>query len=223
MSENSDKPVRIGLLGRGTVGSGLRRAARGAGGRGGSRQRPDAGDRRRPHPRRGRLRGDPLRLGPGRRADRRHRACSRARARGAAGRQAGGHRQQAAARPARRRALRGRPRGGRADPLRGRRRRRDPDRPRDPGELRRDRGLQGLRDRQRHDQLHPQRDGGDRGRLRGGARAGQGAGLRRGGPDGGRQRRRRRGEDGDPRPARLPHPGHPRRRPLRGHREHPAR
>ena len=139
------------------------------------------------------------------------------------GGQAGGHRQQAAARPARRRALRRRPRGRGADPLRGRRRRRDPDRARDPGELRRDRDLEGLRDRQRDDQLHPQRDGGDRRRLRGGAGAGQAARLRRGGPDRGRQRRRRRGEDGDPRPARLPHADHARRRRLRGHRDDPAR
>ena len=66
---------------------------------------------------------------------------------------------------------------------------------------------QGLRDRQRHDQLHPQRDGGDRRRLRGRAGPGPGARLRRGRPDRRRQRRRRGGEDGDPRPARLPHAG----------------
>ena len=88
------------------------------------------------------------------------------RARRAAGRAPGRHRQQAAARPARRRALRRRPRGRRAAALRGRGRRRDPDRPHDPGELRRHRDRQGLRDRQRHDQLHPQRDGGERRRLR---------------------------------------------------------
>ena len=185
----------------------LRRAARRAGRRGRGRLRPAAGDLRRPHPRGGGLRGDPRRLRPDRRADRRHRARPRARARRAAGRQAGGDREQAAARPARRRALRGRPRGGRADPLRGGGRRGDPDRPRDPGELRGDRGLEGLRDRQRDDQLHPQRDGGDRRRLRGRAGAGQGARLRGGGPDRGRQRGRRRGEDGDPRPPRLPHAG----------------
>ena len=58
----------------------------------------------------------------------------------------------------------------------------DPDRPHDPGELRRDRDLEGVRDRQRHHQLHPQRDGGDRRRLRRGAGAGAGARLRRGRP-----------------------------------------
>ena len=45
----------------------------------------------------------------------------------------------------------------------------------------------------------------DRRLLRGRAGARPGARLRRGRPDRGRQRRRRRGEDGDPRPARLPH------------------
>ncbi len=40
-----------------------------------------------------------------------------------------------------------------------------------------------------------------------GAGAGAGARLRRGRPDRRRQRRRRGGEDGDPRPPRLPHPG----------------
>ena len=52
---------------------------------------------------------------------------------------------------------------------------------------------------------------------------GPGAGLRRGGPDRGRERRRRRGEDGDPRPARLPLAGRARRRHLRGDRGDPAR
>ncbi len=163
------------------------------------------------------------RLRPDRRADRRHRAGARARPRGAAGRAARGHRQQAAPRPARGRALRARPRGRRPAPLRGGGRRGDPDHPGDPGELRRDRDLEGLRDRQRHHQLHPQRDGGDRRRLRGRPRARPGARLRRGRPDRRRQRRRRRGEDGDPRPARLPHAGHTRRGPFRGDRDDPAR
>ena len=52
-----------------------------------------------------------------------------------------------------------------------------------------------------------------------GARPGAGARLRRGRPDRRRQRRRRGGEDGDPRPARLPHPGDARSRsPTRGSR-----
>ena len=145
------------------------------------------------------------------------------RARRAAGRPAGRHRQQAAARPARRGALRRRPRGGGAAALRGRGGRGDPDRAHDPGELRRHRDRQGVRDRQRHHQLHPQRDGRQRRRLRAGAGAGAGAGLRRGRPERRRQRRRRRGEDGDPRPPRLPHRGHPRPGRLRGDRGDPAR
>ncbi len=56
-----------------------------------------------------------------------------------------------------------------------------------------------------------------------GAGPGPGARLRRGRPDRRRQRRRRGGEDGDPRPARLPHPGHARRGRLRGDRGDPAR
>src|SRR5260221_57209 len=117
--------------------------------------RAPAGDRRRPHPLRGRLRRDPRALRPPRRADRRDRPGPRLRdrrdARGAAGRD----RQQAAAGQARRRALRRRPRGRRATSLRGRCGRGDPDRPHDPGGLRRDRDLEGVRDRQRHHQLHP--------------------------------------------------------------------
>ena len=69
------------------------------------------------------------------------------------------HRQQAAGRPARRRALRGRARGRRPAALRGGGRRGRPGDPGDPGEPRRDRDHQGLRDRQRDDQLHPHRDG----------------------------------------------------------------
>ena len=120
----SPKPVRIGLLGRGTVGGAFAELLA---------ERADAVEAatgRRPeisgvlHPLRGGLRRDPRRLRPDRRADGRHRPRPRVRARRAAGRQAGGHRQQAAARPARRRALRGRPRGRRAAALRGGGRRR---------------------------------------------------------------------------------------------------
>ena len=129
------------------------------------------------------------------------------------------HRQQAAARPARRRALPGRPRERRPAALRGGGRGGDPDRADDPGGLRGDRDREGLRDRQRHHQLHPQRDGLDRGRLRRRARPRPGAGLCGGRPDRRRLRRRRGGEDGDPRAARLPHPGDARRRsPTRGSR-----
>ena len=84
-----------------------------------------------------------------------------------AGGQARGHRQQAADRPARRRAVRRGARRRGAAALRGRGRRRRAGDPRDPGEPGRDRDHEGLRDRQRHDQLHPHRDGEDRGRVRG--------------------------------------------------------
>ena len=79
------------------------------------------------------------------------------------------------------------------------------------------------RHRQRHDELHPHRDGARRAVLRGRARAGAGARLRRGRPDRRRHRPRRRGEDGDPRPARVRHAGPPRPGPLRGHRAHHRR
>ena len=59
--------------------------------------------------------------------------------------------------------------------------------------------------------------------LRGGARAGAGARLRRGRPDRGRHRQGRRGQDGDPRPAGLLDPGAPRPGRLRGHRAHHRR
>ncbi len=136
MSERP-KPVRIGLLGTRHGRRRLRRAARraGRGGRGGDRT--PARDRRRADPRERRLRRDPRRsdliveliggTDPAREL----------RARRAAGRTPGGHREQAAARPARRRALRCRPRGRRAAALRGGGRGRDPDRADDPGELRR--------------------------------------------------------------------------------------
>ena len=58
------------------------------------------------------------------------------------------------------------------------------------------------RDRERDDELHPHRDGGRR-VLRGSARRGPAARLRRGRSDGRRLGRRRGGEDGDPRDRRL--------------------
>ena len=117
--------------------------------------------------------------------------------------QARGHREQAADRPARRGAGRRRARGRRAAPLRGGGRRGDPGDPRGPGEPRRDPDREGVRDRQRHDQLHPHRDGPQRPLLRGRAAPGAGAGLRRGRPDRGRRtaptpRRRWRSSPGSP-------------------------
>ena len=177
-----------------------------------------ARDQRGAAPQRGRLRRDPRRVRPDRRADGRARAGPRARPRRPARRQAGGHRQQAARRPARRRALRRGARRRGPGPLRGRGRGRGAGDPAPSArgsatvQLERISGIVNgttnfiLSEMAAHRRL-----------LRGGARPRAGARLRRGRPDRGRQRRRRRGEDGDPRPARLPHPGRPRRRLLRGH------
>ena len=125
-----------------------------------------------------------------------------------AGRQAGRDRQQAAAlsqhgdelfaaaRAGRRAAsLRGGGRGGRAGD------------PRDARVVRRRAHREGARDRERHDQLHPHRDGAHRRELRRRARARAGARLRGGRPDRGRDRQGRGGEDGDPRAARVPRRG----------------
>ena len=159
-----------------------------------------------------------------RRADRRHRTRARVRTACAGGRQAGRDRQQAAPSRARRRALQLAAPRKHAVALRGRRRRR---RPRDPRDARVVRGRthrEGARHRERHHELHPERDGAHGRVVRGGARPRAGAGLRRGGPHGGRERQGRRGEDGDPGAASVPRLGHARRRPVRGHRgDHPGR
>ena len=74
------------------------------------------------------------------------------------------------------------------------------------------------RHRERHHQLHPQRDGAHRRLLRGRPARGPGARLRGGRPDRGRDRQGRRGQDGDPRAAGLQRRRAPRRGELRGHR-----
>ena len=154
-----------------------------------------------------RLRRDPRRLRPDRRADRRRRSRARLRAEGDARRQARRLGQQAAALPTRRGAvgLRARARGAAA--LRGRGRGRRAGDPRAAGVARG--GARGAdpRHRQRHDELYPDRDGARRPGLRGGARAGAGARLRGGRPDRRRHGTRRRGQDGDPRAARFRHAG----------------
>ena len=223
--DEGSKPVRIGLLGRGTVGGAFAELLA---------ERADAVEAatgRRPeisgvlHPRARATSAQILAaLRPDRRADRRDRPGARLRARRAARRQARSSPPTSSCSPstatsssrvAREAGVQLRFEAAVAGG--------DPDRPHDPGELRRHRDREGLRDRQRHHQLHPQRDGGDRRRLRRGAGAGAGARLRRGRPERRRQRRRRGGEDGDPRPARLPHPGDARRGLLRGDRGDPAR
>ena len=96
--------------------------------------------------------------------------------------------------------------GRRAAALRGRGRRRGPGDPRDPGEPRprpRSRRCFGIVNGTTNFILTEMAR--DRRLLRGRAGPGPGARLRRGRPDRGRRRRRRRGEDGDPRPARLRH------------------
>ena len=107
--------------------------------------------------------------------------------------------------------------------LRGRGRRRRAGHPRAAGVARRRARRAHPRDRQRHDELHPHRDGARRDLLRRRAAARAGAGLRRGRPDRRRDRPRRRGQDGDPRPARVLDPGPSRPGHLRGHRAPDAR
>ena len=118
-------------------------------------------------------------------------------------------------------AVRARARGAAA--LRGRGGRRGAGDPRAAGVAgRRARGAH-PRDRQRHDELHPVRDGARRDLLRAGAGAGAGARLRGGRPDRRRDGPRRRRQDGDPRPAGVLDPGAPRPGHLRGHRAHHRR
>ena len=165
------------------------------------------------------------RLRPDRRADRRHRPGARLRAAGDARRQARRLGQQAAARPARRGAVGDCAREHeRPAALRGRGGRRRAGHPRAAGVARRRPRGAHPRDRQRHDELHPHRDGARRASPTSdalGRRAG--ARLRRGRPDRRRHRPRRRGQDGDPRPAGVLHPGAPRPGDLRGHRAHHRR
>ena len=111
-----------------------------------------------------------------------------------------------------------RPRAQRPAAFRGRRGRCGAGDPRAAGVAGRGPHRAPARHRQRHDELHPHRDGAHRRDLRRGAGGRPGAGLRRGRSLRGRRRPRRRREDGDPRPAGLRHPGLARRRPLRGHR-----
>ncbi len=133
-----------------------------------------------------------------------------------ASRQVGGVRQQAAAVPARRRAVRRGRAKRRAAAVRGQRLRRDTG---GEGAARvddRDQRAPDRRHRQRHHQLHPDAHDPERRPLRRGAGRGAGTGLRGGGSHRGRDRRRCRRQDRDPGVDRVPHPdaaggGRPRR------------
>ena len=107
--------------------------------------------------------------------------------------------------------------------LRGSRGRGGPGDPGPPGGAGRGDHRPRPRDRQRDDQLHPDRDGAGRDDVRRGAGRGAAARLRGGGSVRGRRRARRGGEDGDPGAAGLRHAGPPRPGALRGDRAHPAR
>ena len=215
----SRAPLRVAVLGAGTVGrevvralldhprAAVRRRRRAAGACRGRLPRPRPGATRRNSRGAADRRAGPPGGRPGhgrhRRADGRRRAGPDVDRGGPLGRQAGRDRQQA-----RRRSPRAGPRGGRPArrgrlPVRGRGRRRDPGARaagHRPGGQRRG---PGARHRQRHHQLHPQRDGRRGTRLRRCPGRGPGAWLCRGG-SGRRRRGRRRGQQaGDPRPARL--------------------
>ena len=202
---------RIGLLGHGTVGGAFAELLRER-----AAQiepitglRPEITGVLTPHARR--LRRDPRRLRPDRRADRRHRARARLRAARDARRQARRHRQQAAALPARRGAVGERARARRAAALRGRGRRRRAGHPRARRVARRRRtsSASTASSTARRTSSSP-RWRATGALLRGRAGRGAGARLRRGRPDRRRQRPRRRGEDGDPRAAGVRHAGAPR-------------
>ena len=138
-------------------------------------------------------------------------------------RQARRHRQQAAAQPARRRAARDGGGARRAPALRGELGRR---RAHHQGAARvagRGRDEDDLRHRQRHDQLHAERDDRERRRLRRRAQGGAAPGLRRGRPDRRRHRQGRGRQDGDHVVDRLPQPRQPRRRLARGRHAHHGR
>ena len=147
-------------------------------------------------------------------------------------RQARRHREQARHRPLRPGAGAPGPRDRRDAPVRGGRRRRHPAARADRPGPRRQPDQPGARDRQRHDQLHPHRDGPRGSRLRGGPRGGPGPRVRGGRSDRGRRGPRRPEQARDPRPARVrgldrsgrgrQPPGHHDRRPRRprDHRRH---
>ena len=161
--------------------------------------------------------GDPPRRGHRHRGDRRHRAGPLADPGRHGGREVRGHREQGAARRARRAGTRGVTRVRHRPVLRGGGGGRDPDPPAAARVARRRHGAPGARHRQRHHQLHPRPDGRLGRRLRRVARRGAVARLRGGRPDRRRGGVRRRRQGRDPGRARVPHPGHRRRRLPRGH------
>ena len=165
------------------------------------RPSPDHGRRRaRERPRHRRGRG----------AHRRGRARGQPDRRGPQGRQAGGHRQQGAARQRRWRALRGRSRRGSRPVVRGVRGRCHPADPAYAGIAGRRAHPPGHGDRQRHDQLHPHAHERGRRRLRSCTGGGPESRLRRERSDRRRRGPRRDREGSDP--------GQHRLRPGRRHR-----
>ena len=225
--------VPVALLGYGTVGAAVHRLLEEQGDEieraTGHRLRVvralvrDPGKTRGVHPpergAHGRSGRDPRRPGdPARgRGDGWRRAGRWLRARASAPRQAGRDREQAAGCAEGARAVRGRRRRRRAAALRGVRVRGDPGDQGAARVARRDERPPRARDRQRDDELHPLRDG-VRALLRGRARRGSAARLRRGRPDRGRRRARRRRKDGDSRHRGVRHPRAARLGGRRGHR-----
>ena len=215
-------PYRVGLLGHGTVGGGVRGAAGRARRRDRALQRPPAGDHRGAHALAGRLRGDPRAVRPDRRADGRHRARARATCwpRCRAGRDVVSANKQLLSQhgeelfeTAREHGVRLRFEAAVA------------------GAVPVVRVLEESLSATPIDRIHGIVNGTTNfiltemtaGSTYPEALAeAQRRGLRRGRPERRRQRPRRGGEDGDPRAARVRHAGAPRRGPLRGHRA-PAR
>ena len=215
---------RVGLLGHGTVGSAFaallaERAERDRGD-----HRAAARGVRRAHALAGRLRGDPARLGPDRRADRRHRPGARLRAAGDAGGQARRHRPTSCCSP---RTARSCGRAPASTACSCASRAPWPASCRSSACCRR-RWPPPTSSASTGSSTAPRTSSSPRWPAAGCPTArrspeAQRAGLRRGRPDRRRHRPRRRGQDGDPRPAGVLHAGHARPGHLRGDRADHAR
>ena len=229
-------PVRIGVLGLGTVGGGtvnvLRRNGKEITRRAGrdivvTRAAARSLDKERFCSTEGiSLTTDPDEIvrGPGhrgrRRAHRRYRPRSPARPRGHRARQARGHRKQGAHRGARQRDLRGRTCARGDGGVRSRGGGRDPDHQGVARRARREPDRVARRDHQRHEQLHPDRDARTRRRVCRRPRRGAAARLRGGGSHVRHRGDRRRAQAHDPRCDRVRHAARLRAGIYRGH--HPG-